>query len=381
MPKDQSRLENNLIKKIDGSSVFCEVLSKETRSMMECGDVTGLGIGIFNDGMPVYTSAFGSKRSKRKGRIDPSTVFYGASLSKPVFSVLVLMLVEEGVISLDTPLHEYLPLNVVKEKSSDWWTDFSEVGNHPFLEKITARMCLSHTTGLPNWRWLEPENKLAFKFEPGTRYGYSGEGYCFLQNVIEKITGTTLEVLAQKKIFRPLGMGSTSYRWRKDFDLNFCYGHSNPNEIFPPDKGQEERGGSTMKTTLHDYMLFVQAILNDQLLTAQAKKEMFTPQIAIDSKKQFGPLSLETGAFHQNHLSYGLGWGIFFTPFGYAVFKEGHGDGFAHYTILFPVQQTGMVALSNSFKAEGIFKKLFLTAIGDAYSPWEWEDYQSVCGC
>jgi serine-type D-Ala-D-Ala carboxypeptidase/endopeptidase len=57
------------------------------------------------------------------------------------------------------------------------------------------------------------------------------------------------------------------------------------------------------------------------------------------------------------------------------AFKEGHGDGFQHYSIIFPEAGTGIIMMSNSDNAESIFKELLETAIADRYTPWYWENY------
>jgi CubicO group peptidase (beta-lactamase class C family) len=123
-------------------------------------------------------------------------IWYGASLSKTIFADVVLQLVEEGVLDLDTPLYTYLkePLysystNTVQQLFGKNFIDYSSLKADERYKQITPRMCLAHTTGLPNWAWLEPDKKLKINFEPGTRYSYSGEGMFLLQFVIEKLTG------------------------------------------------------------------------------------------------------------------------------------------------------------------------------------------------
>ncbi len=75
------------------------------------------------------------------------------------------------------------------------------------------------------------------------------------------------------------------------------------------------------------------------------------------------------------NLSYGLGWGLFNTPYGIGAFKEGHGDGFQHHSIIFPGTGKGILIMSNSDNANSIFKYLLEKTIGDIYTPWFWENY------
>ena len=103
---------------------------------------------------------------------------------------------------------------------------------------------------------------------------------------------------------------------------------------------------------------------------------MFKPQVKIRSIQQFGPLSQRDSTLNDAiNLSYGLGWVLLKSPYGTGAFKEGHGDGFQHYTIIFPEQGTGIIIMSNSDNAESIFKELLATAIGDNFTPWYWENY------
>lgn len=110
-------------------------------------------------------------------------------------------------------------------------------------------------------------------------------------------------------------------------------------------------------------------ILKGKGLKPASWKEMFSPQVRIRSKRQFGPLSAETTTDNDDiALSYGLGWGLLQTPYGRGAFKEGHGDGFEHYSIVFPERRLGVVIMTNSANGESIFKELLEVAIADARS-------------
>ncbi len=75
------------------------------------------------------------------------------------------------------------------------------------------------------------------------------------------------------------------------------------------------------------------------------------------------------------NLRYGLGWGLLDSPYGQGSFKEGHAEGFQHYSIIFPKKQIGIIILSNSDNAESIFKELLEVTIRDTFTPWKWENY------
>ncbi|WP_286964946.1 serine hydrolase domain-containing protein [Flavobacterium sp. UBA4854] len=368
--------QNSAIKRLDGSTISTDSLTATIENLMGKADVKGLAVAIFNAKKPVYMKTFGFSNVETKKKLELKTNLYGASLSKAVFAVLVMKLAEEGLISLDKPLQDYLPKPIYEYDFKVWHEDFRELKSYPEYKKITARMCLDHTSGLPNWRWFESDEKLKIKFEPGTRYSYSGEGLTYLQVVLEKITGKTLEEMAQEKIFKPLKMTNSSYRWQEKFEKDYAYGYDENGKMQEKDKDNAPRGAGTLETTIEDYSKFITAILNKKILNAKSYKEMFSPQIRIRSKNQFGPGALEDGNWNdKTELSYGLGWGLVKTPYGYGAFKEGQGSGFQNYSIVFSDKGIGMLIMSNSYKTGAIMKYLLETGIKDTYTPWEWDQY------
>ena len=365
------------IVKLDKSKISVVSLDNKIKSLMQAANVQGLAISIFNNNEPVYEKTFGYKRIDTKEPIKINTNFYGASLSKSVFAVLVMKLVEEGTIDLDKPLQDYLSKPIFEYTPTKKWHDnYSDLKNDTLYKKITARMCLDHTSGFPNWRWDEPDQKLRVKFQPGLKYSYSGEGLVFLQVVIEHMLGKSLEELMQEKIFKPVGMTMSSYTWQPRFEKDYCIGHNATGELYEKDKDNDARAASTLETTLNDYTLFTRTVLKGSLLKSSSTKEMFSPQIKIRSIQQHGPLRMRDSTANDGiKLSYGLGWVLLQSPYGTGAFKEGHGDGFQHYSIIFPKMGIGIIILSNSDNAESIFKELLESSIGDIYTPWYWENY------
>ena len=366
------------ITRLDDSRVSANELDKKITQLMKDASVTGMAVSVFNDNKPVYKKVFGYKSTETKVPLQATTNFYGASLSKAVFAVLVMKLVEEKVISLDRPLQDYLPQPVYDYgKGSSWNEDFTSLKEEPLYKKITARHCLSHSSGLANWRWYEPDQKLHIHFEPGSQYSYSGEGLCYLQFVIENITGKRLNELMKEKLFGPAGMKNSSYTWQPEYEANYCYGHDTVGKPYPKDKDNAARSASTLETTPQDYTLFTAALLQKKIIKQASLDTLFSQQLRLRSKVQMG-----TGAWKDSTnenddilLGYALGWGRLQTPYGYGVFKEGHGDGFQHYSILFPEKKLGIVIMANSDNAESIFKELLEYAIGDKFTPWKWQNY------
>jgi len=365
------------ISRLDGTTISYDSLTVKIKQLMNDANVHGAAVSIINNNEVTYQHTFGYKNFEKKQLLNDSTNIYGGSLSKAVFSVLVMKLVEEKIIDLDRPLESYLPKKIHKYKPlAKWHDDFSDLRVDTLYHKITARMCLNHTTGFPNWRWYESDHKLRVNFEPGSRYSYSGEGFVYLQVILEKILGKRLEELVQEKIFGPLEMERSSYQWSTSYGDNFAFGHTTDGKLHDKDTDNEPRAGSTLETTASDYSKFLLAVLGQEIISKTSWDELFKPQIRIRSLKQFGPLALKDSTLNDNiKLSYGLGWGLLQTPYGIGAFKECHADGFQHYSIVFPDEKKGVMIMTNSDNGEDIFKELLEVTMADTYTPWEWGNY------
>lgn len=377
-----SRNENQ-ITRIDGTTISEKVLTKKINDLVKKAKVTGLAVSVLNQNETVYQKTFGFRNKEKQEPLEKNSIMYGASLSKAVFSILVLQLVEEGKIDLDVPLQEYLNKPLPDYKFSKSWKGYANLKDDKRYEDLTARMCLTHTTGFPNWRFLtekgfDKNGQLYFQFDPGKRYSYSGEGFSLLQFVIEKITGEGLEDLAQERIFGPLGMERTSYIYvqKKGLANHFALGHDVNQQTIPFDEADDAGAAGSLGTTPEDYTRFLEAVMKHELIKRSTFDLVREKQIEIRSRQQFGPNALvETSENEGIDLSYGLGWGLLTSPYGQGIFKEGHGEGFQHYSILFPDREMGILIMSNSDNAESIFKELLATAIADIYTPWKWENY------
>lgn len=198
----------------------------------------------------------------------------------------------------------------------------------------------------------------------------------FLQIVLEKLTGKQLEQLMQEHIFGPYGMKTSSYTWQTRFERDYAVGHRADGTVYPKDKDNAARAPSTLETTTEDYTRFMEAVLRGEGLSKASWNEIFSPQVRIRFRTQFGAgATEETSANDAIELSYGLGRGLLRTPYGWGAFKEGHGDGFQHYSIVFPERDLGVLLMSNSDNAESIFDHLLTLTIADTYTPLEWEGY------
>ena len=369
--------QNQQITRLDDSRISHTEVDNTVKRLMDLANVQGLSLAILNKNKPTYIKTYGFKNKEKNEFIDTSTVLYAASFSKAVFGYLTMKLVQEKTIDLDKPLYRYL------NKPIPEYEYFSDLKSDNRWKSITARMCLSHTTGLPNVRWFHPTTGeqdtlgvMKIYFSPGKKYAYSGEGIKLLQLVIEEITKKNVEELAIEKVFKPIGMSRTGYIWYDRFDDNYAIGHLSDNTLNPKKKRTKPVAGGSLVTSISDYTRFIEYLMQQKGLDKKIFKEMITPQIEIHSKTQFPVITKETTAENRAiNLSYGLGWGLLKCKYGRAFFKEGHDDAWRNYNINFIDKGISIIIITNSSNGEFIFKELLETLIGDSFTPWKWEEY------
>lgn len=365
------------ITRLDGSKISFTEIDNTVKRLMDTANVQGLDLAILNNKKTIFIKSYGYKNKPKNELLDTATVMYGASLSKAVFAYLTMKLVQEKVIDLDKPLYKYL------SKPISEYEYFSDLKSDERWKLITARMCLSHTTGLPNVRWVNPikggEDTLGIiriYFTPGTKYAYSGEALKLLQLVEEEITNKTVEDLAIEKIFNPIGMKRTGFIWHKEFDDNYAVGHLENGALNPKKKRTTPVASGSLVTTISDYSKFIENLMQQKGLDKKLYNEMLSSQIKIFSKVQFPTITEETTTENKAiDLSYGLGWGLLKCKYGRAFFKEGHDDAWRNYNINFIDKGTSLIIMTNSANGELIFKELLETLIGDTFTPWKWETY------
>jgi CubicO group peptidase (beta-lactamase class C family) len=358
------------INRVDASKITRSEVDSTVAKLMQAAEVPGVGLALFNNGQITYLKAYGLRDKERNLPLTVDSVMTGASLSKVAFSYLVLHLADERVLDLDKPIFEYLP------KPLPEYTAYGDLAGDERYKRITTRMLLSHTAGFANWRWFEDDRKLKIHFEPGTRFAYSGEGIDLLQLVVEAATHENLEKLMQKYVFQPVGMTRSSMIWEAGFDDDHAIGYDEYGRPLGAEKRAKPDAAGSLLTTPHDFALFLQAVVQGKGLSEQIHQQMLTPQIKILSKHEFPTLSDDVTEQNKPiRLGYGLAWGLYWTPYGEAFFKEGHDDGWRNYVIAFSTSGDGMLIMTNSGNGEGIYKALLEKVLGNSYTPIEWEGF------
>jgi CubicO group peptidase (beta-lactamase class C family) len=325
--------------------------------LMWKGGVPGLQIALIENGNTTWLGDFGVKNASTGQHVTDETIFEAASLSKAVFAYGALKLVEQGKLDLDAPLTGYLSKPYIEGDER--------------LKLITARIVLSHRTGFPNWRGKG--NALTIRFTPGERFSYSGEGFVYLQKAVEQITGKPLNEYMTEAVFVPLGMKSSGYVWRPEFDERTATGHDADGQVVEKFKPAEANAAASLHTTAADYAIFVDAIVNGKGLKRAMLKQMETPQIAVD------PTCTNCTEHPAKELSkelfWGLGWGIAQTGQGEVLWHWGDNGAFRCFVAANPKRKSGVVLFTNSENGLAIAEELVQVALGSDLPMFRWIKY------
>jgi CubicO group peptidase (beta-lactamase class C family) len=348
--------------------------------MAETG-AKGLALAIIDGGRVRYVQAYGV-RNAAGDPLRTDTVVYGASLTKTVFAYNVLQLVDQGKLTLDIPLANYLskPLPEYDTEAiyPDKYGPYRDLASDPRWKRITVRNVLTHSTGFANFWWDEPDQKLRIHFDPGARYSYSGEGMILLQFVIEngrkdRDLGLDVGKLTQANFDR-LGMSRTGLQWRPDFRPNLADGFNDKGEALPHDERSKVRAAGSMDTTIEDLSKFVAALTRHEGLSSASYAEMLKPQLHIGTAHQFPNFAPDVPVARQRtDLFAGLGVVTFNGPQGAVFFKGGHNGQTANMLVCIEKARRCALILSNDVRAEAGYAELIKFILGETRVPLDWE--------
>ena len=350
--------------------------------LLELASVPGLALAVV-EGRRVWRRGFGQAIEELRKPVSEETVFEAASLGKPVFAYAVLRLVDAGIIDLDRPLYDYLPI-------AD--------ADNARMKRVTARHVLSHTTGLPNWRQqpspLEPES------DPGAGFSYSGEAYFYLQRVVETLTDSPFGRLMRKQVLDPLGMSQSSYTWRPEFESRMAAGYDGKEKRLdiqgaigrrtqaialewgkPLDEWRYQdyaravqlvnpqwpelplymvpNSAASLLTTAGDYAKFLTQVVAPPAggiaLAPSTRSAMLKPQVKLNSA-----------------LHWGLGWGIQRDEHGEVLWHWGANNSFRNFTIADTENGRAIVVLTNSENGPRIYERVIVAVTGHDHPAFLW---------
>jgi len=190
--------------RLDGSRISAAEADAFARKTLSDARVMGAQLAVMQNGRLAWSAAYGLRGRKPDLPMDTNTSLWAASITKGVFATYVMQLVEQGKFNLDKPMAAQLP------QPLDTYPAYREIASElvkdPRWAKVTPRMLLSHSSGLANSRFVEPDHKLHLHFTPGSAFRYSGEGINLVQFLVEQQQGKPLNQLMKEALFTPLGM-------------------------------------------------------------------------------------------------------------------------------------------------------------------------------
>jgi CubicO group peptidase (beta-lactamase class C family) len=298
------------------------------------GRSRGLALGILQGGRIVKAQGYGLANVELGVPVTSATVFESASLGKQFTAAGILLLMQDGKLSLDDPITKYLPA------APDAWRG------------ITIRHLLTHTSGIPEYEerdstlnlrldYTEDELLRSFArypllFAPGEEWSYSNSGYVLLGIIIKAVSGQPWGEFLRKRIFEPLGMETTRVISYDDIVPNRAAGYRlvdgrlKNREVVGP--GWNTTADGSLQLTLLDLAKWDAALYGTALLSDSAKQLMWSP------------VRLNDGTF----ASYGFGWQLGDSPRQRAVEHAGSGWGFRTYMGRFLDDSLTVIVLANS---------------------------------
>lgn len=349
--------------------------------LMNLASLPGLSMAVLENGEIAWRGEFGVLNADSGEPVTADTQFEAASMSKPVFAYAVLKLVDQGRLDLDRPLVGYFRPAYLPADAD--------------IDRITARHVLTHVSGLPNWGDVDKPDSLRPAFRPGRFFAYSGEGFFWLQLVVERITGHSLEAFMRATLLDPAGMRRSTYVWDEAVARSAAYGHDSgkvasqsrrdiarraaPLAIrwgktlrdwtqedwlramaeLEPDTPHKRvlqiNTAASLMTTAADYARFLAVVADhapraDWEISEATRKAMLTPQVAVQDGLPFW---------------WGLGWALERCGEAWRFSHEGNNRGeFTSYAGGDPTSGRGLVVLANGFGGFPLYQRVVRAATG-----------------
>jgi CubicO group peptidase (beta-lactamase class C family) len=301
-----------------------------------------------------WAQGFGVRDARGTDPVTTDTVFEACSLSKPVMALGALRLIEDGRLSLDTPLTEYLGRDYLRDQ--------------PEHRLITARMALTHRTGLPNWRmgYAEAEGPLPLLFPPGSEDTYSGEGVLFLQRAMETLVAQPLEAYVAARFFEPLGLSRTSYVWTQRIERDLASGHDADGAFRERTRYRKGYGAYSLYTTPSEFARLMLVLMDtpprrDTLLAPASVDAMLRREIRLDHDDPV----VRPGLARSVATYRTLGWSLEVTAEGDIAHHYGsNSSGFKAFAQFNRAKGSGFVIFANG-EGAGPLRDAVIARIGD----------------
>jgi CubicO group peptidase (beta-lactamase class C family) len=350
-----------------------EAIDAAVRAGMAETGAKGIAVALVEKGRPVVVQAYGA-RNAAGDPLGPDSVMYGASLTKAVFAFAVMQLADEGKIDLDRPIADTLPKPLPDYGNLDAYGHWADLKDDPRWHAITPAIILSHRTGFGNFFFFEPDERLHIHFDPGSRYGYSGEGMMLLQFALEQGLGLDIGAEVQRRVFDRFGMTHSSLRWRADLAGVDADGWTQEGKAVGHSHQRRVRAAGSMDTSIADMARFAAALTRREGLKPATFARMIRGEAPITTLSQFPTPQPEAPPEKRTPgLMAALGWIRFDGPQGPGFYKGGHDDQTGNIFVCLDRRRACAVILANDVRAEKAFPAIVKAALGETGMPWAWE--------
>ena len=293
-------------------------------------DEPGATVIVTRDGRPIYRGAFGLADVEKKTPLKPDDVLRIGSLTKQFTAVAILMLADQGKLSVADPITKYL-------------SDYPKTG-----DAVTIEHLLTHTSGVPSYT-ASPDyessmskavtvNEMIARFKdqplqfaPGSKWDYSNSGYFLLGAIIERVSGMSYADFVAKNIFEPLGMKDSAYEGYERSSKKRVEGYANSTRVAPPLHMSQPYAAGSLLSSVDDLAKWDAAITAGKLLKPETWKRAFTAYTLIDGSKTV----------------YGYGWGVRKLQGQDALAHSGGINGFVSYGVRLPESKVYAAMLFN----------------------------------
>jgi CubicO group peptidase (beta-lactamase class C family) len=309
---------------------------------------TGASVMVIRNGEIIYNHAFGLADMERKVPATQQSNYRIASITKQFTAMAIMMLKEDGKLSLDDRLNKFFP------------------SLPAYTSEITIRRMLNHTAGLPSYGDLIPPDRTepltdtdvlhliektdTAMFSPGSKFEYSNTAYVLLGLVVAKVSGMPYGEFLKKRIFEPAGMAHTMVNSKTDSIPNRAYGYTlKEDKLIKKDQSRYSYllGDGGVYSSVEDFYKWDQALYTSKLVKPETLKEIMT-----ESSKE-------------GDIPYGYGWYLQEKYGTCCVWHSGGTSGFSTYYARYPKEKFSVILFAN--QADGISTEDLGRKIEDIY--------------
>ena len=312
-------------------AVHADQVDTYLKSQMQQHRIVGLTVKIIRDGKTIKTAAYGLANVELNVPAKPETVFEIGSITKQFTAAGILMLAQDGKLSVNDKLSKYL-----KDTPEAW-------------ANVTLRHLLTHTSGIKSytgldgfqiWRHLTQEQfikaigKEPMEFQPGDSWKYCNTGFNLLGYIIENVSGKNYWDFMGERIFQPLGMNATTRRLFSLVIPNRASGYEQTNHVWVNRDTDltEVFSAGAIASTVGDLAKWNGSLDADRLLNAASKAQMWTPVRLNDGKSR----------------KYGFGWNLDALEGHKNIGHGGSTSGFSASIQRFPDDHLAVIILTNT---------------------------------